>query len=119
VSTERLQELQTGVRIRISGDDYYITPPCEVAIAEPPDFPSPKTLSPRVQTTWLSLTLTEGKYRQVRKMVAAIRHGCIRLIRTSIEELELGNLKSGEVKELSEDVFFEKLNLDLSQKNRQ
>jgi 23S rRNA pseudouridine2457 synthase len=116
VSDERLQELQTGVRIRISGDHYYTTPPCGVTIAEPPDFPSPKFLSPRVKTTWLNITLTEGKYRQVRKMVAAIRHGCIRLIRTSIEGLELGSLQAGEVQELGEDVFFEKLNLDLSQK---
>jgi 23S rRNA pseudouridine2457 synthase len=55
--------------------------------------------------------LTEGKYHQVRKMVAAVHHKCIRLIRTSIEQLTLGNLAPGEVLELSEADFFSKLNL--------
>ena len=60
---------------------------------------------------WLTITLTEGKYHQVRKMVAAVHHKCIRLIRTSIEQLTLGNLAPGEVLELSEADFFSKLNL--------
>lgn len=114
VAEEALEQLRTGVSIRLTGDDYYTTPICEALIAEPPPYPSPKFVSPLAKTTWLKLTITEGKYRQVRKMVAAIHHRCIRLIRTSIEELELGNMQSGEVKELGEDLFFEKLCLDKS-----
>jgi 23S rRNA pseudouridine2457 synthase len=111
VGDERLQELQNGVRIRISGDEFYTTPPCEVAIANAPSFPSPKPISARVATTWLRVSLTEGKYRQVRKMVAAIHHRCLRLIRTSIEDLELGALSPGGVQELAEEEFFQKLKL--------
>ena len=112
VSAEKLQQLQTSVRIRISGDEFYATPPCEAIIAQAPDFPSPKPFPDvYVPTTWLTLTLTEGKFRQVRKMVTAIGHRCIRLIRVSIEDLSLGTLPAGKVMELSEADFFQKLKL--------
>jgi 23S rRNA pseudouridine2457 synthase len=44
-------------------------------------------------------------------MVAAVKHKCLRLIRISIEDIELGDIKAGEVKEVSEEYFFEKLKL--------
>lgn len=111
VSNEGLQQLQTGVRIRLSGDDYYTTPPCDVSVADAATFSSPAQPSSYQATTWLSITLTEGKYRQVRKMVRAVGHRCFRLIRTSIEDISLDDLQPGEVKELSEAEFFKKLRL--------
>ena len=45
-------------------------------------------------------------------MAAAIHHKRIRLIRTSIENLELGDLPAGGIKEITEAEFFEKLKLD-------
>jgi 23S rRNA pseudouridine2457 synthase len=62
-------------------------------------------------STWLLITLTEGKFRQVRKMIAAVRHKCLRLIRVSIENISLDDLQPGEVLEMKEDDFFEKLNI--------
>ena len=62
--------------------------------------------------TWLLITLTEGKFRQIRKMVKAIHHRCQRLIRISIEDLELGNLKPGAVREIEETIFFNQLKID-------
>jgi 23S rRNA pseudouridine2457 synthase len=44
-------------------------------------------------------------------MVAAVKHKCLRLIRISIEDIELGEIKPGEVKEVNEEYFFEKLKL--------
>lgn len=111
VNEESLQRLRTGVPIRITGDMHYITPPCTVQIVQPSPFPSPRPFPPYVESTWLSITITEGKFRQVRKMVAAIRHRCMRLIRTSIEDMELGNLQPGVVKEVSESTFFSQLKL--------
>jgi 23S rRNA pseudouridine2457 synthase len=46
-------------------------------------------------------------------MIAAIRHKCKRLIRISIEDLELDGLKAGEVRELEEEVIFKKLKIDI------
>lgn len=111
VKQESLEQLRNGVCIRISEDEYYTTPPCEAAIVNAPSIPSPVPVSAWAPTTWLTLTLTEGKYRQVRKMVKAIGHRCIRLIRTAIEDLQLGTLPPGEVQELTEAAFFEKLKL--------
>lgn len=113
VSEESLHKLRTGVSIRVSGDEYYQTPPCEATVAEQPVFPSPKPFPfTYMPTTWLTITITEGKYRQVRKMVTAIGHNCIRLLRTSIEDLELGTLPPGGVQELEEEEFFRKLKLE-------
>lgn len=111
VSENSLAQLRSGVSIRITGAMHYLTPPCEVHIVPPSQFPSPRPFPHSIESTWLSITITEGKFRQVRKMVAAIRHRCMRLIRTSIEDLELENLPPGAMKELDESTFFSKLKL--------
>ena len=55
---------------------------------------------------WLRITLTEGKHRQVRKMLQAVHHPCHRLVRLSIGNMELGDLRSGELRELDAASFF-------------
>jgi 23S rRNA pseudouridine2457 synthase len=62
--------------------------------------------------TWLKITLTEGKFHQIRKMVAAVHHQCRRLVRTSIEGLELGDLPPGHIREYEEGEFFALLKID-------
>jgi 23S rRNA pseudouridine2457 synthase len=111
VSETSLAQLRSGVPIRITGEMHYVTPSCEVLIVQPSHFPSPRPFPHYIESTWLSITITEGKFRQVRKMVAAIRHRCMRLIRTSIEDMELGNLPPGGIKEIDESTFFSQLKL--------
>jgi 23S rRNA pseudouridine2457 synthase len=113
VSPESLQQLNAGVAIRIKGGLEFTTPPCAVSIETPPPdlFPPPNPLHERVPFTWLRITIRQGKYHQVRKMTAAIRHRCLRLIRVAIEDLQLGSLPPGAVKEVTEEWFFRKLNL--------
>lgn len=114
VGQEALMRLRTGVAIRVKGGGDYITTPCDVHIAERPDNLAElvEGYRPDVPHTWLSITLTEGKFHQVRKMVAAVRHRCKRLIRISIEDLELGDLQPGCVRELEEETFFRLLKID-------
>jgi 23S rRNA pseudouridine2457 synthase len=114
VSQESLQLLRTGVTIRIKDGEYYVTPPCEAEIIDNPAnlFPHQLELRDYVSHTWLQISLYEGKYHQVRKMVSAIHHRCQRLIRVSIEDLELGTMEPGEVKEIEETTFFELLKID-------
>lgn len=111
---EALHRLRTGVPIPVDGGGIYITPPCAVELVEPPAglFPSPFPVSPFMQTTWLHITLTEGKYRQVRKMMTAVRHRCIRLIRISIEDLQLEDLQPGCIREMERSEFFLLLKLE-------
>ena len=113
VSPATLALLQNGVSIKIKGGQLYTTPPCEVKIVSLPVhlFSSGLQLRDDVPHTWLTISLAEGKYHQVRKMVAAVQHKCKRLIRLSIEDLVLGNLLPGEVKEMEEAEFFKLLHL--------
>jgi 23S rRNA pseudouridine2457 synthase len=114
VSTESLHLLQTGTTIRVKGGGDYITTPCDVQIVEPPIdlFKGGANQREGLPTTWLSITLTEGKYHQVRKMVASVHHQCQRLIRMNIEDIHLENLQAGEVREIEEDDFFSNLKID-------
>ena len=113
VSDESLLQLQTGVSIKIKGGADYTTPPCDVEIVKNPENLAvhQQELRGYVPHTWLRITLTEGKFHQVRKMVTAVRHRCKRLIRVSIEDLELGDLGPGCVKEIGEEDFFTRLKI--------
>ena len=113
LSTENLEKLRTGVSIRIKGGENYTTPPCEVELVEEPEklYRTAFTKNEHGKHTWLLITLTEGKFRQVRKMMASVRHRCKRLIRISIEDLQLGYLEPGHVKEIDEKEFFKRLKI--------
>jgi 23S rRNA pseudouridine2457 synthase len=114
VNDETINKLAEGIAISAVQGKTYTTTPCEVKLVEKPDYIealSDKPLHKNVSSSWLTITLTEGKFHQVRKMVAAVKHKCIRLIRISIEDIELNPLKPGEVREVSHEYFFEKLKL--------
>ncbi len=114
VSEENVNKLRNGVEFTIQGGKKYQTTPCEVSIVKNPsiNFTSPYTMINKIPYTWLSISLTEGKFHQVRKMVSAIHHKVKRLIRISIENIHLANLQPGEVKEIEEKTFFQLLNID-------
>ena len=112
VTPETLNTLRSGISIQIKGGIEYVTSPCEVKIVDKPANLSIERGEERdIPHTWLLITLTEGKYHQVRKMVRTARHRCKRLIRVSIENLVLGDMKPGEVREIEENDFFEKLKI--------
>ena len=113
VEPESLLKLRTGVSIRIKGGGYYSTSPCEAEIVERPENLFENGYEPLeyVPHTWLKITLTEGKFHQVRKMVDALHHRCVRLIRQSIEGLELLDLPVGGVREIDETTFFQQLKI--------
>ena len=118
LSPDSLEKLRTGVSIRVKAGEHYITPPCNVEIVDEPEklYSTAFTKNEYGKHTWLHITLTEGKFRQIRKMMMAVKHRCKRLIRISIEDLALGNLEPGHVREIAEDDFFEKLNIEYAHK---
>lgn len=99
-ANESLNKLREGVIIEGKK-----TLPAKVKLIDEPDFePRIPPIRERktIPTTWLSITITEGRNRQVRKMTAAVGHPTLRLVRVRIKNISLGNMKSGEVRELTE-----------------
>ena len=96
-------KLRGGLEIRIEGAPY-VTRGCLARAIPDPGFAFPPRRRHREQhgpASWVSLTLREGRYRQVRKMLAAVGHPVIRLVRVRVGALELGSLGVGEVEELA------------------
>lgn len=95
-----LAHLRAGVHIRVRKRDYR-TRPAEVhRLDPPPDLPPrhpPIRYRKSVPDRWLSLTLREGKNRQVRRMTAAVGHPTLRLIRWRIGPWSLAGMKPGEI----------------------
>jgi 23S rRNA pseudouridine2457 synthase len=113
VSAATLQTLQNGVEISAPNGTTYTTAACKVSLAEPPKslWNNGIQLHENQQTDWLRIELTEGKFHQVRKMVAAMHHRCIRLIRWSIEDITVEGIQPGGVQEVDEAYFFKALQL--------
>lgn len=107
------RQLEMGIEISATDGSTYLTSPCKVKLVDRPDYITDALtpLHPNAENSWLEISLTEGKFHQVRKMVAAVHHKCIRLIRISIEDLHIQGIKPGEVLEVDEQFFFEKLKL--------
>ena len=113
LSAESLHKLRTGVPIIVQNGATYITPPCDVQVVQKPEglFVSGNRPKEYGVFSWLTISLTEGKFHQVRKMTDAVGHRVRRLIRISIEDLQLGDLQPGCVREIEEETFFEQLKI--------
>ena len=102
ITKEAIEQLKKGVEIGIEGKKH-ITKPCQASLIEDPKYLPIENRRVRDErhgpVSWASITLTEGKFRQVRKMTAAIDFPTLRLIRVRIGEVKL-NTKVGEVFEL-------------------
>lgn len=109
VTEETRQRLSAGINIFVKRKEgAYTTKPCIVNIIEKPANLPPREdeLPERIAHSWLEFILTEGKNRQVRKMCRIVGHKCWRLIRTKIQNLSLGNMQPGEVKEIPQKELF-------------
>lgn len=99
---EAIQQLSSGVSIRAKGKTHH-TMPCLVKRLDNPavgDRTPPIRQRKHIPTTWLSITLREGKNRQVRKMLASVGYPVLRLIRVRIGSYRLGGLGAGEWKKV-------------------
>lgn len=89
-----LQQLRQGMML----DDGLTRPAKATTMVEPAIWPRdpPVPLARHGQTSWLSLTLTEGRNRQVRRMTAAVGHPTLRLVRWSIGPWCIGEMLPGD-----------------------
>ncbi len=103
ITEEAIELLKEGVEISINGKKYQTLPCKAFKLKNRPTFPerSKKIRDERHgPTSWISVTLTEGKFRQVKKMTAVIGFPTLRLVRVRIGNEKLNNMDSGEVNEL-------------------
>jgi 23S rRNA pseudouridine2457 synthase len=100
ITPEAVSQLQQGVEISI-GPERYQTLPCKAFRLEAPPAFAPRSRKIRDDrhgpTSWVSVTLTEGKNRQVRKMTAAVGFPTLRLVRVRVGALHLQDLPPGAV----------------------
>mgnify|MGYP000173889031 CR=1 FL=1 len=104
IDQKALTELSNGsIVIKHKGKAYKVTQ----AIAQKVATPNVEERNPPIRerknipTSWITLELTEGKNRQVRKMTAAVGFPTLRLFRLAVGAINLEGLSIGEVKELT------------------
>ena len=101
-----MRTIMSPMQLKIKGR-FFKTKPCKASILDPqPNYPDrvpPIRVRKNIPDTWISITLTEGKNRQVRKMTAQSGFPTLRLIRESIGPFTLKDMEPGEVREISAD----------------
>ena len=103
IGEKDLEKLRKGVAISIHGKRYMTLPAkCDLLIEEPDFAPRSKKVRDdrHGPTSWASITIVEGKFRQVRKMCSAIGFPVLRLVRVRIGNMRLGNMEAGAVQEV-------------------
>lgn len=95
-SPDSLKKLSSGVLL----NDGLTRPAQARIIAQPDIWPRDPPIRERktIPTTWLEITLKEGRNRQVRRMTAAVGHPTLRLIRHRIGQWQLDDLLPGQSK---------------------
>jgi 23S rRNA pseudouridine2457 synthase len=104
ITEQAIVQLKKGVDIGINGT-IYLTKESEVhRVLKLPHLPIRKKKirdDRHGPTSWVSVTLREGKFRQVRKMTAAVGFPTLRLVRVRIGNIHLGSMNAGDIIEVS------------------
>jgi 23S rRNA pseudouridine2457 synthase len=113
IAEEALEKLRKGIEIRIDGKGFMTRPSKARKIDEPSldERPVKVRVRKNIPTSWIEITLTEGKNRQVRKMTAMAGHPALRLVRYAIENLTLEDMKPGQIRSIGREEAYTKLKL--------
>ncbi|MBS1688412.1 MAG: pseudouridine synthase [Bacteroidetes bacterium] len=101
INDEAIRKLQQGIQINVNGKMYKTKPAIAKIFEEEPKVPErnpPIRFRKDIPTSWVSLTISEGKNRQVRRMTAAVGFPTLRLIRNSIGMVSINDMQPGDFK---------------------
>lgn len=99
-----LQQLERGVTISIDGTPYKTLPAKARLLPTPPQLPErnpPIRYRAHIPTSWISLTISEGKNRQVRRMTAAVGFPTLRLVRWRQGHLSIEGMQPGSIQKIN------------------
>ncbi len=102
ITEEAVKALKTGVDINLKGKIHH-TLPARVKKIEELDIPErvpPIRERKSIPTSWIEISLCEGKNRQVRRMTAKVDFPTLRLVRVKIEGLAIQEMQPGDVTEV-------------------
>lgn len=99
ITEDALLSLSSGVVITVDKQPYLTLPAKANKLSTPPILPDGHKIRDdrHGPTSWISITLTQGKYRQVRKMTAAVGFPTLRLVRYRIGQHTIENMDAGSV----------------------
>ncbi|MAB48404.1 MAG: ribulose phosphate epimerase [Flavobacteriaceae bacterium] len=102
ITQNQIEALKTGVEISVNGKPY-LTKPCHAELLKDTSHIVERFVRDEKHgpTSWLKIVLTEGKFRQVRKMTAKLGFPTLRLVRVRIGDYRLEMMKPGDVKAIS------------------
>ena len=112
---EAIAQLEQGVDINLKGEIYRTKRAKASVLSSLPDVPErnpPIRFRINVPDSWISLQLTEGKNRQVRRMTASVGLPTLRLVRWSMEDLDIRDYQVGEVRQLEQEEIYALLKID-------
>ena len=104
ITPQAIAELQKGVTITVDGTPYKTLPAKAMHLENEPNLPPrnpPIRFRASIPTSWVELTLVEGKNRQVRKMCAKVGFPVLRLVRAQMGNLRVGDMQPSEVLEIT------------------
>lgn len=105
ITDEAIEKLNEGVIIGFEGTKY-LTKKCKSKSIDPPTNLGHRAKKIRDErhgpTSWVSICIKEGKFRQVRKMTAAVGFPTLRLLRVRIGSVFLDEMRTGEVREVAD-----------------
>lgn len=98
VTASAIQQLEEGVELK----DGLTLPAIVKAIPEPDLWARspPVRFRKNIPTSWVELSIREGRNRQIRRMTAAVGFPTLRLVRTGVAEWQLGDLQPGHWRQL-------------------
>lgn len=106
ITKDGIEKLKNGIEISVNGKPY-TTKPCKAEILNNTNHIEERFVRDKRhgKNSWLRITITEGKFRQVRKMTSAIGFPTLRLVRVRIGDYKLNELKSGEIEAINSPRF--------------